>query len=134
MSLPIKSYWLSLYIAKLNSDGTRPSTIIFAVSSISWHHSIRNLPDAANCVPIKRMLMSAKEVIGPKATTLPICLTLLHDLVNLAGTVLKDIYQRRLTISIMLLMYHVCLRVGEVIGTSSSSHTLKIERRLYNQQ
>ena len=126
-NMPIPTYYVGLYVAKLFKEGLAPATIRLALSAIGWFHRMSNAPDPTLAPAIQRMIMGAKRAAPPPKKLDPITRPLLHIMVTKVDSLPSSDFQRRLTKALLLLGYHACARVGELVVSGNADHTLKME-------
>ena len=126
-TMPVPSYYVALYIAKLVKEGYAPGTIRLAVSAISWFHRMSNLSDPTVTPAIQRMLIGTKRAAPPPKKLLPITRSLLFLMLSKVSLLVLSDFEQKLTKALLLLGYHSCARVGELLVSSNADHTLRIE-------
>ena len=68
--------------------------------------------------------------MSPKSV-LPVGHSLLHKILKACNIWILNKYDRCLLRAILLLMYHGCLRIGEVADSNTTDHALKIENVMF---
>lgn len=129
--LPIPPYYVALYVASLSREGYAPSTIKLALSAISWYHRMNSVSDPTSTPLIQRMLIGAKHSAPPPKKLLPITRPILHDMVTKVDSLALSDYLKRLMKALLLLSYHTCARVGELLVSNNDDHTLKLENTFF---
>ena len=86
--------------------------------------------DPTKAFPIQRLLVGAKKLDAPTPRHLPITFDLLKNIVDAIPAAVTLLRNQILFKAVFLLMYHACLRVGEVASSNHSKHTLRIENVL----
>ena len=125
--MPIPSYHVALYLAYLSKEGYAPGTLKLALSAISWYHKMSGAPDPTTAPAIQRMIIGAKEKAPPPKKLHPISRSILHAMVAQVPFLPLSDYMQKLTKALLLLGYHACARVGELLVSSNADHTLKME-------
>lgn len=126
LNLPCTEFQVAAFIAFLNKQAYKPSTIRVNISAISAVHKIYSLYDPTNSFIVARSLKGIEKLqkSSPRKL-LPICRALLHRLLAvLEGT--KSTYDALLFRSLFLLSYYCCLRASEVGYNKNCTHTLQL--------
>ena len=125
--MPIPSYYVGLYLAKLSKEGYAPGTLKLALSAISWYHRMSGALDPTPTPAIQRIIIGAKRTAPPPKRLHPITRSILHAMLAKVPLLPLNDFQQKLTRAILLLGYHACARIGELVVSSNDDHTLKIE-------
>ena len=121
---PLPLDYVSLYVAYLYKEGASESTIRGALSVIAWQHNLRGLPDPTKDFLLKKMLVGLKRTLPQAKKVFPISKDLLNKcLMYIDRLGLKEFDQVALA-AILLLGYHGCLRVGEMLLSNNLDNTL----------
>ena len=126
-SLPVRPYYLGLYVAYLSENGYAPSTIKTVVSAIGWFHRMPNLDDPSLAPAIARMIQGTKQ--GPTSPLKrdPITRSLLHKMIDRVDLLFTSNYESKQVKALLLLGYHACARAGELVLSSNTDHTIKLD-------
>ena len=126
IAIPASGECLELFIAQCFKEGYRDCTIRAALSAISYHHTINRQVAPIKSARINRLLRGIKKAGPVKDKLLPIRYGLLKQMVGFSHKIHSN-YERALVRVALLLMYHGCLRVGEIANSHSAKHTLNID-------
>ena len=115
-SRDIEKFMLHCYYAK----NIKSSTIRTGLCAIGFFHKIRNLGDPTKNFRITRILMGMKKVPSKKQSSLPIGHHLLLRIISQINSLGR--FNNIALKAILLLTYHGCLRIGEVVKTQAGHH------------
>ena len=125
--MPVPAYYVALYIAKLSKEGYAPGTIKAALSAISWFHRMSNVPDPTSAPYLQRMILGSKLNAPPPRKLLPITRPILYLMLDRVNSLVLSTYQHILVKALLLLAYHSCARVGELLVSSNADHTIRLK-------
>ena len=125
---PAEPYIVMLYIAHLYHKGYATSTIISAVSIISYYHKVYMLLDSTTAFVIKKTLQGVSNLQPTRDLRLPITIQMLDSLVDATKQVATTHYHSLLLTAMFLLAFHAFLRISEFALPSSgkSDHILQL--------
>ena len=126
-SLPVPPYFIAMYISYLGALNTPTCSIRTNINALAWHHRINGFPDPTQLLPIKRQIAGNDLFQKSRDALHPLDRALLHTICDLISSTLPDLFMQKLLKSVLLLMYHACMRVGEAVHSGSSEHSLKRE-------
>jgi len=115
---------LQRYVAYLYSLSYKASTIKTHLASIKFHAALNGLCIPSDISSVTRMLDGVKKQQKPPRERLPITKSLLHEIVGSIHYHSDDQYLNIMLKSLMLCMYHGCLRASEGLISNTSAHTL----------
>ena len=127
---PVSSHLVALYVAKLNLEGARTSTIRGYLSAIAHMHIKRDLPDPTDSPSIKMALQGA-QILEPSICDnelQPINKQLLHKMLDSIPFITKVTYDQLLLKALFLTTYYACLRAGEIVESDKADHTISISQ------
>ena len=124
---PASSHQVLLFVAYLSNKGESSSTVSSKLSAISWFHKLHNFNDPTASFVITRAVQGLKKAKPTIQTRLPIDRSLLHNIISILPTIFSSTYDVTLSTAILLLMYHGCFRVGELLFSGSNKHSLCLE-------
>ena len=119
--LPSSRHVIPLFIMHLHEKNLQVSSIRNYLSAIAFTHKIHDYGDPTKSFKITKLLDGLKKMSISCRKRLPITLPVLKRIVENCQHIAADKYENRLYKCIFLLMYHACLRVGEV---TASQHCL----------
>ena len=124
---------ISLYVAHLGNSGKKASTIRTHLSALAFAHKINLLPDPTANFRVSKLILAISRKTGPSKKRDPIGIALLHCILAVLPRIIKDKYQCLLYKAVFSMMYHACLRAGEIVSSNTSKHTLRRNNiRTYN--
>ena len=90
------------------------STILSAVSAITFSHKIVGLPDPADSFYIKKLLIGVQKQAGSVDSRRPIDLPMLARLVAATQIVIPDVFLQCCISAMYMLAFYGFLRIGEI--------------------
>ena len=124
-SLPASSHTISLYVSYLCSLVTPTSSIRSQVSALGWWHRMNGHPDPTANPALKRQIEGNHNYHQLKEKLHPIDRNLLQRICNFIPLLNFSNYSKIALKSILLLMYHACMRIGEAVTSGPVDHSLK---------
>ena len=106
------------FVAFLFKAGYAHSSIVTALSAISYSHKIRSFVDPTAAFVVNKLLQGASYLrpsVDPRA---PITKPVLHSLVKSTPNVTECYYHNAMLSSTYLLAFHAFLRIGEIVVSS----------------
>ena len=125
--LPVTAMILGKYISHLCLAGYSYATILTVVSVISFAHKLRGIKDPAASFLITKLLTGVRNKIGRFDGRKPITLTLLRKMMVYIELLWGDSYNALLVKAIFCLMFTFALRVGEVVKSTTATHTMQLD-------
>ena len=133
--LPLPVTNLLLFLTKLHRDGKASSTIISAVSALSFIHKARCLQDPSSTFIVKKFIRGLSNCSPRDDIRLPITRQLLYKLVDAVDRVAPSQYLVLLLRALFLTLFHGFFRLGEVVPKSvSSSNVLTYQDMILSRQ
>lgn len=120
LSFPVSEQLLSRFIAFLVERKYSPSSVMAAVSAISFIHQLMNWVDPAQRSSIKKLVKGHRRLATTLDARLPITLPILHGLIGASNITITDSYNRALFQAMCLLAFHALLRVGEMTSSCNN--------------
>lgn len=105
---------LMRFIAFMHDRGYAPSSIISAVSAITFVHKVMGVRDPSDAVLIRKMLQGCKKLSSNTDMRLPITVHILEKVVQASQMVIGSLYARLRFQAMCTLAFHALLRVGEM--------------------
>ena len=124
---PATPHQVALFAAHLFRLNSAPSTIRSKLSAIAWFHKLHTVSDPTHSFPINRILVGAAKGRPKGSHLLPIDKDLLTAFLPLIPKIHPTNYYSTMATAIMLLAYHGCFRVGELLVSCSQEHTLRAD-------
>ena len=123
--LPASEKLISYYIAHLSGRKLKPSTLKGYLAAISFFHKNKGINVDCSSPHIKQLIkgvnyMDKKYPMKRK----PIKFNLLQKIIATIPKICPQ-FDSLLFKSVLALQYHACLRIGEVVTSKTSTHTLK---------
>ena len=126
IKLPVEVDDVALFVTHLYRVGYAYSTIATHVAALSYVHKSLNWRDPTVSFVMEGLLRKIKKIIPKEPELLPIPLDLLHELLHVCQYVYTANYDRVLYQAILLLTFHACARIGEiVVSQSNTTNALK---------
>lgn len=126
LNFPFTGYNIAAFIAYMNEQNYKPSSIRSYLTAISAVHKVHSVKDPTSTYLVSRTLIGARKLQKEKSLKLyPINKELVHKLVNTVEKILPY-YETILFQAIFLLSYYCCLRASEVVF-HKYSHTLQLK-------
>ena len=113
-SIPLSQAHLAGFITHLFSCQYAASTIVSAVSAITFSHKIVGLPDPADSFYIKKLLLGVQKRTGSVDSRRPIDLPMLAQLVATTSVVIPNQFLEYCISAMFMLAFHGFLRIGEI--------------------
>ena len=119
-----------MYVVYLRNEGLAPSTIHAYISAIGYVHRISGHPDPSSATLMSKALMGAKrsQAHSQNKQLLPVTKVVLKRVVKAIPFVVDCQYQAKMYHAIFLLAYFACLHPGEIVVSTTGSHTLKFKQ------
>lgn len=127
LTLPVSEHIICLYIAFLHSKPYRYATILSHLSSISFMHKAKGFQEISDSFLIQKILTGIKNSQIPRQPLLPINKAKLHLIVDQIPNATNHTYERLMYTAMFLLMYHACLRIGEVVPSTHAHNILSYQ-------
>ena len=124
-SIPASSHTISLYVSYLCSLVTPTSSIRSQVSALGWWHRMNGHPDPTANLALRRQIEGNHNYHQLKEKLHPIDRNLLHRICNFIPLLNLDNYSKIALKSVLLLLYHACMRIGEAVASGPVDHSLK---------
>ena len=123
--LPASEKLISYYIAHLSGRKLKPSTLKGYLAAISFFHKNRGINIDCSSPHIKQLIkgVNYQDKKCPKKRK-PIKFNLLSKIIAIIPKICLQ-FDSLLFKSVLALQYHACLRIGEVVTSKTSTHTLK---------
>ena len=118
--LPANPGQVLLFIAHLYRSGLSAQTIRSKMSAISYFHKLMSRPDPLDSFIVQKALAGLKNVASSHDNRLPITLTMLQQLLELAPKLISGDYYVRLVQAMMCLSFYALLRPGEVTASHNN--------------
>ena len=126
VGLPVSINLVCLFITHKYRGGNAFSTVATHTSGISYVHKILSVPDPTDNVMVKCLLNAVKKESNKRLELLPISLDMLCEILPFCDVLFNSYYDKCLFKTILLLQYHCCARIGEmVVSHKNDRNTLK---------
>ena len=113
--LPTPVSLILLFIAHMFYHGSAPSSIVSAVSAISYFNKVNGFPDPANSFIVKKVLAGARNIRATADVRLPITGEVLTNLIRALPVVFSSRYTCVMLRAMMTLAFVAYLRIGEMV-------------------
>lgn len=127
--LPLKSYHIALFVAHLHDKQYTTNTIRNYMSAISFVLKMNGSPDNTDTFIVSKALKGTSRFNNnSRLPLLPITKSELEIIVEEIRFATADKYEGIMYKALFLLTYYACLRVGEVVHSNKTIHTLHREQ------
>ena len=124
--LPASSDTVESFILFCYQNYYSVGTIRSALGAISFHHKCRQYKDPTRSFRITRLLIGIKKNAKVKDKLLPINHKLLEKILIMSDNIASN-YKKWMFKAMLLLLYHGCMRVCEIVKSPSNDHALKFK-------
>ena len=125
--MPIAPYLIANFIAYLHHAGKAFNTIQSHLTAIGTLHKLNSFQDPTKGFCIARTLRGIKQIQPKPSELLPITHDLMLTMVEIVDQLNLTSFDKQLLKTIMIVAYHGCFRVGELLISSTDAHTLKLK-------
>ena len=133
VSLPLSVDLVGLFITHKYKWGNAYSTIATQKSALSYVHKILAMPDPTETHFVKCIMNAVKKESTKKLELLPISLDMLCELILICDHFFSNKYDRCMFKAILLLQYHCCARIGEIVVSGNNTrNTLKLDHLTFD--
>ena len=115
-----------MFLIHLYDRGFRHSTLRAMLGALSFFHKKHSLPDPTKTFRLNRILKGISKTQKGKNKLRPIRKYLLLRMVAMLNTYPSN-YTRKLLKAVLLITYHGCFRIGEVVKSTNPQHAMRIE-------
>ena len=122
--LPVSTQCTALYIAYLSQKGYAASTIRTYLSVLAHVHKLLGLQSPTTEFLPKKLLDAIDRSSAPGKKLLPITITLLHRMLEKLPQFVSHGYNLVLFRALLLSLYHLCARVGELTVSQGNTHNI----------
>ena len=121
MTIPLDKDYVALFLTHLHRNGYSFNTVKTHVSAISYVHKLENIVDPTSGSAITALLNAIKKESPKSLGKLHISEDMLHELLNSLNHVVSCVYDRLMYRAILLLQYHACARIGELVVSANNT-------------
>ena len=125
--MPIAPHILANFIAYLHHAGKPYNTIQSHLTAIGTLHKLNSFHDPTKAFCISRTIKGIKKIQPKPTELLPITHDLMLKIVDVVQQLNLTSFDKHLLKTIMIVAYHGCFRVGELLISSTDAHTLKLK-------
>jgi len=106
-----------LFITSMLESHYSPASVQSTLSGVAFIHKLYSFPDPTCHFIVKKIMQGASKLHPQCDIRAPITLDILDKLSNSIAVVAVSMYEAKLFTSMFTLMFHACLRVGEVTAS-----------------
>jgi len=134
VSFPVPEKHLALFLVHLHETQLSYSTIRTYTSAIAFVHKLAGSQDPTDTFIIHKTLQGIRNQQPPNVSQslLPISKDLLHTLIDSLPFATNDTYSCTLWRAIFLLIFHGCLRAGEVVSSGHDRNIIHLNQLTVN--
>ena len=121
VSIPLNANSVALFLTHLHRSGYAFNTVKTHVSAISYVHKLDEVVDPTSSFAISALLNAIKKESPKTLEKLHISESMLHELLNSLNHVVFNEYDRIMYKAILLLQYHACARIGELVVSGKNT-------------
>ena len=128
-SLPVSENSLALFLTHLHKSGYAYNTLKLHNSAVSYIHKLKNLTDPTKSFSVACLMLAIRKEAPKTLEQLSISKNMLHELLGHLDDIVASKYDRCLYRAVLLLQYHTCARIGEmVLSGENNLNVLRIEQ------
>ena len=121
VTIPLDQNSVALFLTHLHRSGYAYNTVKTHVSAISYVHKLQNIVDPTCSAVITALLNAIKKESPKTLEKLHISVDMLHELLNSLEYVITCKFDRLMYKAILLLQYHACARIGELVVSGNNT-------------
>ena len=111
-------------MAYLHRQGYAVSTIMTHMAGIGYIHKLNGWKDPTTSFVMKGLVNAVKKEAPRTLAKLPITLHMLYDLISSSEHILTSRYDKVMYKALLLLQYHACARVGELVVSGQNTENV----------